>query len=381
VFNGRRVVLNTAFLSGFVNMSIGHSGPDVPAQDLNVSIGAQFQAPPVDGTPTHYRFRWVVPGAVPTGYTRAPTLAELVEVRTTFAPGPADRQHLHTGSASPPDGSGGWSVLLPVPAGGSVVDRITPDQLTWSWAYQRLSPQYRTEADYSSFNRRYRLGESYSERFLRPVLGPGLSGYSATYLGIYEDRVTSQVPMVNDRDGNLGRAGHLSARTSVYRDGRLVGQVRDQWGEFSVPPGEADFRVEHEIVRDPAAYELSTRVSGAWTFHAATLPDGNGRRLPMSVVRFNPQLDAAGATPAGRLLSVPLAVEQQDGADNGEVGRIRVDVSFDDGKTWNRVPVVGSTALMRHPDAAGYASLRASGSDSDGNTFEHTVIRAYKITK
>ena len=381
VLNGRRVVLNTAFLGGFGDMAIGHVGPTLTAEELTVSVGAQYQAPPVDGTPTHYRFRWMEQGAVPTGYTRAPTRDELTEVRTAFAPGPADRQYLHSGNASPPDGSGGWAVGLPVPAGGAVVDLVTPDRLTWSWGYQRLSPQYRTEADYSSFHRRYRLGERYAERFAHPVLGPGLAGYSATYLGVHEDRVTAQVPLINDRDGNLGRGDYRSARTSVYRDGRLVGQVRDQWGEFTVPEGEGRYRVEHELVRDPAAHELTTRVSGAWTFPMATLPDGQGRRLPLSVVRFEPRLDAGGGTPAGRLLSVPLAVEQQDGADNGEVGEVRVDVSFDDGANWRRVPVAGGAALVRHPDAAGYVSLRASGVDSDGNTFEHTVIRAYKITR
>ncbi|NUS62943.1 MAG: S8 family serine peptidase, partial [Saccharothrix sp.] len=381
LLNGRRVVLNTAFLGGFGDMAIGHVGPTLTDDELTVSVGAQFQGPPVDGTPTHYRFRWMEQGAVPTGFTRAPTRDELTEVRTTFAPGPADRQYLHSGNASPPDGSGGWSVGLPVPSGGAVVDLITPDRLTWSWGFQRLSPQYRTEADYSSFNRTYRLGERYGERFVYPVLGPGLSGYSATYLGVYEDRVTAQVPLINDRDGHLGRGDYESARTSVYRDGRLVGQVRDQWGEFTVPAGEGRYRVEHDLVRDATAHELTTRVSGAWTFRMATLPDGQGRRLPLSVVRFTPDLDAAGATPAGRLLRVPLVVEQQDGADNGEVDQVRVDVSFDDGKSWHRVPVAGGAALVRHPDAAGYVSLRASGADSDGNTFEHTVIRAYKTTR
>ncbi|MFI9009135.1 S8 family serine peptidase [Actinosynnema sp. NPDC053489] len=381
LLNGRRVVLNTAFIGGFGDMTIGHVGPTLTDDELTVSVGAQFQGPRVDGTPTHYRFRWMEHGAVPTGFSRAPAVDELTEVRTTFAPGPADRQYLHSGNASPPDGSGGWSVGLPVPVGGAVVDLITPEQLTWSWGFQQLSPQYRTEADYSSFNRTYRLGERYAERFVQPVLGPGLAGYSATYLGLYEDRVTAQVPLINDRDGHLGRGSYESARTAVYRDGRLVGLVRDQWGEFTVPEGEADFRVEHDLVRDPAASELTTRVSGRWTFHASTLPDGQGRRLPLSVVRFTPALAADGSAPAGRLLSVPLTVEQQDGADNGEVGQVRVDVSFDDGRSWRRVPVAGGAALVRHPDAAGYASLRASGTDSDGNSFEHTVIRAYKIAR
>ncbi|MFD7655649.1 S8 family serine peptidase [Actinosynnema sp. NPDC059797] len=379
VYRGRRVTLNTAFLSGFDGMLLGHVGQTLPDADLTVSVGAQFQAPPVDGTPAHYRFRWVEHGAVPTGYHRTPTEDELVEVRTDFAPAPADRQHLHSGSAGPLDGSGGWSALLPVPAGGEVVDHITPEGLTWGWSYLRQAPDYRTEADYSAPNRTYEPGGSYAERFLFPVLGPGLSGLSATYLGLYEDRITSQVPLFNDRHGNLGRSNGQSSRTALYRDGRLAGLSKDPVGEFSVPAGEARYRVEHEITRDPAAFELSTKVSGAWTFRTDVLPDGQGRRLPLSVVRFTPELDGTGGAPAGRVLRVPLVVEQQDGADNGEVRRVRVEVSFDDGRTWSAVPVAGDTALVRHPAKAGYASLRASGSDSDGNTFEHTVIRAYRI--
>ncbi|MFT7840587.1 S8 family serine peptidase [Saccharothrix sp. BKS2] len=379
VYRGRRVTLNTAFLSGFDGMSLGHVGQTLPPEELTVSVGAQFGTPPVDGTPVHYRFRWVEQGAVPTGYTRTPTEDELVEVRTDFAPAPADRLHLHSGSAGPLDGSGGWSALLPVPAGGEVVDRVTPDGLTWGWSYLRQAPDYRTEADYSGPNRAYRAGGDYAERFLHPVLGPGLSAFSATYLGLHEDRITSQVPLFNDRDGNLGRANGTSARTALYRDGRLVGLAKAPVAEFSVPAGEARYRVEHEITRDPAAFELSTRVDGAWTFRTDVLPDGQGRRLPLSVVRFTPELDDTGGAPAGRVLRVPLTVEQQDGADNGEVRRVRVEVSFDEGGSWSTVPVVGDAALVRHPHRAGYASLRASGSDSDGNTFEHTVIRAYRI--
>ncbi|QFZ17621.1 S8 family serine peptidase [Saccharothrix syringae] len=381
LLNGRRVVLNTAFLSGFVDMSIGHVGPVLTDDELTVSVGAQYQAPPVDGTAVNYRFRWVERGEVPTGFTRAPTEDELAEVRTTFAPAPADRQHLHSGNASPPDGSGGWSALLTVPGGGAVVDHITTDELTWGWSYLRLSPQYRSEADYSSYDRTYQRDGRYAERFLFPVMGPGLSALPATYLGLDRDRVTAQVPLFNDRDGNLGRGSAESARTALYRDGRLVGLAHDQVGQFTVEPGEARYRVEQDIARDPTGFELGTRASGAWTFRTDVLPAGQGKRLPLSVVRFTPELDASGGTPAGRLLRVPLTVEQQQGADNGEVGRIRVEVSFDDGKSWAAVPVAGGAALVRSPNAAGYASLRASGTDSKGNTFEQTLIRAYEITK
>ncbi|MBY8854694.1 hypothetical protein K7G98_43155, partial [Saccharothrix sp. MB29] len=48
VLNGRRVVLNTAFLTGFANLSLGHDGPALPEQELNTSIGAATRASTVN---------------------------------------------------------------------------------------------------------------------------------------------------------------------------------------------------------------------------------------------------------------------------------------------------------------------------------------------
>ncbi|GAA1313294.1 S8 family serine peptidase [Saccharothrix xinjiangensis] len=394
VAGGRLHVLNTAFLSHSGDTSLGHVGPALPEDELTVSIGAQFSTAPVDGTQTgtqvgrtqtgrtqvNYRFRWVERGAVPTGFTRAPAEEDLAEVRTTFAPGPPDRQHLHSGNASPPDGSGGWSALLTVPGDGVVVDRVNPDGVTWLWSYLRLSPQWRTEADYLSGSRAHEAGGRHAQRFLFPVLGPGLPAFGGSHARQSGDHLVARVPLVDDADGNLARSAGGSTRTTLHRDGRLVGQVRDRLGEFILPGGRADYRLEQEVVRDPAVFEFATRVTGAWTFRADALPPEESRPLPLSVARFSPRLDEHGGAPAGRLLRVPFTVEQQQGADTGQVRRVHVEVSFDDGKTWSKVPVAANTALIRHPDTPGYVSLRAGGSDSNGNTFEHIVIRAYKIS-
>jgi hypothetical protein len=146
-----------------------------------------------------------------------------------------------------------------------------------------------------------------------------------------------------------------------------------------VPPGAADFRVETEVVRTPGVSEFSTAISGAWTFRSDTTPGDRFTPLPLTVVRFTPDLDANGVAPAGRVLRVPLVVEQQQGATNGRVDRVKVEVSFDDGKSWSSAAVAGRTAFVRNPATAGHASLRVKGSDRNGNTFEQTVIRAYKI--
>jgi hypothetical protein len=65
------------------------------------------------------------------------------------------------------------------------------------------------------------------------------------------------------------------------------------------------------------------------------------------------------------------------------VKTLSVEVSFDDGVTWRGVPVVRfgqhAFAAVTHPAQAGFVSLRARSADTDGNSVEQTVIRAYRI--
>jgi hypothetical protein len=104
------------------------------------------------------------------------------------------------------------------------------------------------------------------------------------------------------------------------------------------------------------AAELSTKVSGAWTFksqftNAITL-------LPLSVVRFLLELDDQ-ATAHGRVVAVPLKVDQQDGT--SKVRHLTVEASFDDGATWCQAPVAGDRAIVRHPKRRALArSVRAT---------------------
>jgi hypothetical protein len=61
---------------------------------------------------------------------------------------------------------------------------------------------------------------------------------------------------------------------------------------------------------------------------------------------------------------------------------LTVQVSYDDGETWQRVVPrrTGSDwlALVQNPDR-GFVSLRAVAVDADGNSVDQTIIRAYRI--
>lgn len=78
-----------------------------------------------------------------------------------------------------------------------------------------------------------------------------------------------------------------------------------------------------------------------------------------------------------------MTVVGQPGSSYGEVRRLTVDVSYDDGRTWNRAPLIvapgGRQVLLDHPAGTGFVSLRANVADGRGNTTEQTIIRAYRI--
>ncbi len=76
---------------------------------------------------------------------------------------------------------------------------------------------------------------------------------------------------------------------------------------------------------------------------------------------------------------MPVRVDVQEGSAAARNRSLTVEASFDDGKTWQRVSVRDGEAELRHPNRAGFVSLRATAVDRSGNTVTQTVIRAYEI--
>ncbi|WP_447006551.1 S8 family serine peptidase [Saccharothrix isguenensis] len=380
-YHDTRYALGTTFSDGVPDgLTLGGVGPALPDDQFHFMVANQMNGTPVGTTAVRYRFAWIERGQVPTGFVRTPARRDLAEVRTKFGHTPAGHKVAHGAAPIAPDGASPMGTLFPVPEGGDAVDYVTAEGLRWRWLMTQSDTVDGLVAEYSIEDRAYRNGRIHEERFAFPVFGPGLPPSRYDYLARLGDDITVRVPMVNDAANNLGTTLYATARTTLYRDGQRVGETPYPGGRFTVPAGPAGFRAEMDFVRAPGVSEFSTRVTGAWTFRSDTVAGGATRKLPLTVVRFAPGLDAGGGTPAGRVLRIPLTVQQQEGADNGRVREVRVEVSFDDGGTWSAVPVVGGAALVRNADQACFASLRAKGSDSKGNTFEHSVIRAYRVT-
>ncbi|MFD7658334.1 S8 family serine peptidase [Actinosynnema sp. NPDC059797] len=361
-------------------MTIGHVGRELPEDELSVVIGAEFRGAPVDSAPVTYRFSWEELGHAPTGLVRAPARRDLARVRTSFGPALPGKVFVHGISMINSFGYSGVSGLVEVPPSGSGIDYVAAGDNPWRRVFFQDGAQL-SETGLFSGEERYRAGRTYDRSLHHPVFGPALPSTRYPYLSRLGDRIDSGVPLFGDREGNEGFSLTSSARTALYRDGELVGETNNpDFAQFQVEPGRAEYRLEAKAVRAPDIAEFGTEVGLSWTFRSDTVPGDQARPLPLSVVRFTPELDGSGAAPAGRVLRVPLVVDQQEGPDRVRLRRFRVEVSFDDGRRWAPVPVAGSTALVRNDAGKGaYASLRVEATDGRGHALEQTVIRAYRL--
>jgi hypothetical protein len=104
--------------------------------------------------------------------------------------------------------------------------------------------------------------------------------------------------------------------------------------------------------------------------------------LDLSTVRFAPDLDDRTAAPAGRRVVVPVSLQRQIASGAARAKALAVQVSYDDGATWRPVAVHrslrGQFVTLDHPRGSGFVSLKATATDTSGNTVEQVVIRAYR---
>jgi hypothetical protein len=373
----------------FDGIRAGRIGPEATADGLVSNVTSIWARPHPDGgfldSPYTYNLTWFEPGRMIHGFQRSVTRHELATVHVTTSEQVPGSIGL---TASRPSrgrviGGGNSVTLVPFTLPSRRVDYYNggPD-VTWEQAFVDGAPgPDPTEPDLSqpyttafSEPTLYEPGRHYHERWNHGVFAPVLP--SPVQLDREGDWLSINPTTHGDGDGRQ-QFGPESGTVTVFRDGELIAELPElHWTPVEVPPEPAEYRVEVEAQR-PEPFVFSTRTSITWTFRSAHAPDE--QRLPVSVIRFPVRLDRDNSAPAGQPYLVPVQVVPNPGSTAGTTSRPRVEVSFDDGATWRRVPVLAGVAIVLHPDGDGFVSLRAGATDGDGNSVEQTIIRAYRI--
>ncbi|SFB23173.1 Serine protease, subtilisin family [Amycolatopsis marina] len=341
-----------------------------------------------DSTEHFYELTFPETGQMTTSPVYSVRTAELAAVTVAYH-GAAPQQY----------GTGMWSTLqahglswgpslsgigTDVPANSERVEHYTPGD----WRLQRLFNF--PDGDGLRAAMRLEGGKSYRLELDAAVMGPGFEGHALDERGEPRpwarrvgDRMDITIPLFSDADGHWRtadpRAEVDTGSTTLFHEGAVLGESTVAGhGEFTLPRQHSgEYRLVAHVDREQPWWPLSTSVRSDWTFHSG--PDQD-QVLPLLAVRYAPEVDLTNGAQGGSEFSIPVTVTRQDGVPDG-VG-LEIEVSYDDGRTWSatRVDRDGDawSATVRHP-ADGFASLRATATDSAGNRVEQTIIRAYRI--
>ncbi|SIQ82668.1 S8 family peptidase [Micromonospora avicenniae] len=232
----------------------------------------------------------------------------------------------------------------------------------------------------------FKPGHTYNVKWANGVVGPVFpepnfgQQYATRYWG---DTIGGPGPLHGDGAGHMGFRHVVggSVQVDVYRNGVKIGDANQAPWAWDVPAEEGDYKLTAKFQSDPA-FTLSTVVDAEWTFKSGHVSDGDLVKLPMTAIRYTPELDLDNRAPAGQLFAIPISLDRQVGAAPGRTKTLTVDASFDDGKTWQPLTVRRSgekaVALVQNPTGHGFVSLRGAATDTSGNTVKQTVIRAYR---
>ncbi len=139
-----------------------------------------------------------------------------------------------------------------------------------------------TEAYYSLDDAQtFKAGQKYSKTFNTAVFGPHLNKYYGLFR--YENAIYGIVPLFADGAGHAGSSDFTAVSTSLYRNGVKVGTNDDPlFGgkEFTVPSGEAKYKLTTSVKRSVKVAAASTRIDASWEFKSKKPTGADAATLP-----------------------------------------------------------------------------------------------------
>ncbi|WP_419992953.1 S8 family peptidase [Streptomyces boninensis] len=371
-------------LGSYKGFRSAHLGPDVAEGELlNQVWGADF----TKGDDTQYSL--VYGGAtkrLEDGFTKHVKRRELARIDAGM------------GVTAP--GKTGWlSAIGGVPAGTSSIQgyafgRFVPAPTTqhlyvaasrdadWSlFADQVGDPLPNgwlpSEVSHQIFFEQYDAGRTYRIPFNTGVMGPVLS--DDNYLARSGDTLYAFLAMFSDgaghENGGLVDVDAVKATTTLYRNGEKIAEDDNDLstGSYPLPKDDGEYTLKTSQVReDRTMFQVGTKIDASWTFHSKTGDEGH---LPVSVVRFHPDLDLESKVRANRIIAMPYEIQGAAAGDN--LKSLTIEASYDGGKSWHKVPRVLGKALVLTPAKGKSVALRAEAVDKQDNKSTIAVYDAF----
>ncbi|MGW2178998.1 S8 family peptidase [Streptomyces sp. NPDC001732] len=365
-------------LDTYKNFRTAHFGPAV----TDGSLSQHWLGSWSKGASTRYDIATGGPVTrAATGFERKYTTAQLAKVGLSLGSPAKGKTGEIAATGWLPGSDNSWSAWSLHKVPGNVTAYVsTADKVRWNFDFSQLGgvdedgyPVY--EAQYSlGAPQSFKAGKSYTKKVNTAVFGPAVN----SEYGIVRDGndIIGMLPLMADGSGNIGGSAYSSAKTVLYRNGKKLAQNEDPLtGEtpMTVPSGVADYRLTTSVRRSTALSAVSTRIDASWTFRSKRT--SAPAMLPVSTVRFTPNVTSDSRVTAGRTASVPVTV--QGAAAGKNLKSLTVYVSYDSGKTWKKSTVKKGKLSVKNPAKGKSISYRANVTDKKGNKSSVSIYNAY----
>ncbi|GLP65780.1 hypothetical protein TUSST3_24000 [Streptomyces sp. TUS-ST3] len=364
---------STLFWGTFNNLRTATLGPAAPAGRLSTQLGGLWQK----GSTT-YHLLHNLPDRFPTGYRHTTRMNELALLKRNFGSSVAHRKGIVNVLWSGPTLSlGTVSDPFPLPTTAKIYV-TTPKGFKWTANLGQRNAAGDDDVFYGTESARsYQAGRTYAATYNVGVFSPITGGpYGARRDG---DTLDLCVPDLADGSGHPA-SSTAKRHTTVTADSSTL---LDNDGDLcqtveKLPSAPARYTIRTNLTRPPGVATTTSRLTAAWTFTSSPSDSGS---LPLSTVRFHPKLTPTGTAPAGRRTTIPLSLQGPAATD---LKSLTVKVSYDAGKTWSPAPVTTThgkrTLTLTHPENARSVSLKSTLTDTTGNTYAVTILKAYLLT-
>ncbi|MFJ3672514.1 S8 family serine peptidase [Streptomyces sp. NPDC090106] len=247
--------------------------------------------------------------------------------------------------------------------------------------------------------RTYRAGTESDETWQGAVVRPSIPVGATEPTERRGDVLRLRVPEFTDsRSGHWSRSlpsdggGVGTSRTeatrdtvaaSLYRNGTPLNGLDSAWTDVEVPSGTADYRLELSTSRTSPDWHLATATQTSWSFRSG--PSTEPTALPLLQLDYAVPVDAHNTVTRSGTYGVDVTVRSQDGALTPHGSKVRVEISYDDGRTWRTADVRdrgrntfrATVERPRHQHGSAAVTLRVTARDSSGNSVRQTVTRAW----
>ncbi|MDG4756661.1 S8 family serine peptidase [Micromonospora sp. WMMD710] len=315
--------------------------------------------------------RWHT-GAIPADLTWRPRERDLARVEQDFRSRSAGTGYLTRGDAHPDrPGSALLGPIVPIPVQGRRTDWVS----SGAWREQAGAPEMMILSDAHS----YPIGHTTTTSWFAPIGRPRLfdDGTFPAPARIGELVGVFGIPAFGDGDphhqGIL--AGGATQTIALHDGGTELGRADGDILVAEVGTAAKSLRMVVQTAHDGSVTPYSTRTDTEWAFRSPAPDLEHVESVPLDLVQLDYQVATSRSGVASRHARLGVTASRIDGRPLGSA--TRVEVSYDDGRTWHKL---GRSGTLDAPRSARFVSVRATATDAAKHgSVTQTVIRAFGV--